>query len=226
MTPGKSRELEDALRNQKWQPTGESRRIGYARVSTQDQNLDMQIAALKADGVRDDDLFYEQVSATAKKRPMLKAALEQCRSGDVFVTWRFDRVARSLEQLLRIVRELSERGIGFVSLTDKVDTTTPIGVLYMQMSGAFAQFELEVGKQRTRAGVQRAKERGVQFGRKLEIDLELAEHLIRSRWSLPEVADECKVSKQTVRNHFSQAKREWLVERGPLKAHIKKFGKR
>lgn len=226
MTVSQITDLEQVLRKQTWQPTAQSRRIGYARVSTQDQNLAMQIADLRANGVEDVDLFYEQVSASSKKRPMLQAALNQCRKGDVFVTWKFDRVARSLEQLLRIVRELSERGVGFVSLSDHVDTTTPIGVLYMQMSGAFAQFELEVGKQRTRAGVKRAKERGVRFGRKLVIDKDYAEHLIRSGWTLPEVAKECKVSKQTVRNHFAQGWRETLVERGPLKAHIEKYGKR
>lgn len=213
--------LEEALRSQEW-PT-EARKIGYARVSTGEQNLDMQVAALKADGVLPDDLFSEQVSATAAKRPQLRNALRQCRRGDVFVVWRLDRVARSLATLLEIMKDLTDRGIGFVSLTERVDTTTAIGRLYVHLAGAFAEFERQLIVDRTRAGVKRAKERGVRFGRELVIDLEYAEYLVRTGRDVSEIAELCGVSKQTVRNHFPREKRDRLSKLGPTKAHLKKY---
>lgn len=221
MTDRKPISLEEALRSQEW-PT-EARKIGYARVSTGEQNLDMQIAALKADGVLDDDLFSEQVSATAAKRPQLRNALRQCRTGDVFVVWRLDRVARSLATLLEIMKDLTDRGIGFVSLTERVDTTTAIGRLYVHLAGAFAEFERQLIVDRTRAGVKRAQERGVRFGRELVIDLEYAEYLVRTGRDVSEIAELCGVSKQTVRNHFPREKRDRLSKLGPTKAHLKKY---
>lgn len=215
--------MEEVLRSQIWQPTPEARKIGYARVSTGEQNLDMQIAALTADGVLADDLFSEQVSATAKKRPQLQHALRQCRSGDVFVVWRLDRVARNLATLLQIMQDLTDRGIGFVSLTERVDTTTAIGRLYVQLAGAFAEFERQLIVERTRAGVARAKERGVRFGRELVIDLEYAEYLVRTGCDVSEIAELCGVSKQTVRNHFPREKRDLLAKRGPTKKQIEKY---
>lgn len=217
--------MEEVLRSQQWQPSPESRCIGYARVSTDEQSLDMQIAALKEYGVLPDDLFSEQVSATAKKRPMLANALRQCRRGDVFVTWRLDRVARSLKQLLDILQDLSDRGVGFVSLSerDRVDTTTPFGRLYVQIAGAFAEFERQLIVERTRAGVKRAKERGVRFGRELVIDLDYAEYLVRTGCDVSEIAERCNVSKQTVRNHFPREKRDMLAKRGPTKAQREKY---
>ena len=213
--------MEEALRSQEW-PT-EARKIGYARVSTGEQNLDMQIAVLTADGVLPDDLFSEQVSATAAKRPQLRNALRQCRSGDVFVVWRLDRVARSLATLLEIMKDLTDRGVGFVSLTERVDTTTAIGRLYVQLAGAFAEFERQLIVERTRAGVARAKERGVKFGRELVIDKEYAEYLVRTGRTVAEIAELCGVSKQTVRNHYNQPERLRLAKLGPTKAQLKKY---
>ena len=223
MTAPEHPSLEEVLRSQIWQPTPEARKIGYARVSTGEQNLDMQIAALTADGVLADDLFSEQVSATAKKRPQLQHALRQCRSGDVFVVWRLDRVARNLATLLQIMQDLTDRGIGFVSLTERVDTTTAIGRLYVQLAGAFAEFERQLIVERTRAGVARAKERGVRFGRELVIDLEYAEYLVRTRRTVAEIAELCGVSKQTVRNHYDQQERLRLAKLGPTKAQLRTY---
>ena len=221
MTAPEHPSLEEALRSQEW-PT-EARKIGYARVSTGEQNLDMQIAVLTADGVLPDDLFSEQVSATAAKRPQLRNALRQCRSGDVFVVWRLDRVARSLATLLEIMKDLTDRGVGFVSLTERVDTTTAIGRLYVQLAGAFAEFERQLIVERTRAGVARAKERGVKFGRELVIDKEYAEYLVRTGRTVAEIAELCGVSKQTVRNHYNQPERLRLAKLGPTKAQLKKY---
>lgn len=210
--------LEEVLRSQKWRPTAESLKIGYARVSTEDQNLDMQIAALRKFGVQEKNLFSESVSATSKKRPQLKAAIEQCRTGDVFVVWRLDRIARSLKGLLDIMQDLTDRGIGIVSLTESVDTTTAMGRAYINLAAVFAYFERDIIVERTRAGVARAKERGVRFGRELVIDLAKAEQMLRKGATVAEVADGCGVSKQTVRNHFNQLERERLARLGPLKS--------
>jgi DNA invertase Pin-like site-specific DNA recombinase len=223
MTPEQSRELEEVLRSQQWQPQADSRKIGYARVSTGEQNLDMQLAELAKHGVMPDDMFSEHMSATAKKRPALANALRQCRTGDVFVVWRLGRVARSLKQLLDIMQDLTDRGIGFVSLTERVDTTTAIGRLYVQLAGAFAEFERQLIVERTRAGVARAKERGVKFGRELVIDLEYADYLVRTGRTVAEVADLCGVSKQTVRNHYDQRERARLAKLGPTKAQREKY---
>lgn len=223
MTHAEERTLEEVLRSQGWQPQTDSRKIGYARVSTGEQNLDMQLAELAKHGVMPDDMFSEHMSATAKKRPALANALRQCRTGDVFVVWRLDRVARSLKQLLDIMQDLTERGVGFVSLTERVDTTTAIGRLYVQLAGAFAEFERQLIVERTRAGVARAKERGVRFGRELVIDLEYAEYLARTGRTVAEIAELCGVSKQTVRNHYNQTERLRLAKLGPTKKQIEKY---
>lgn len=223
MTHSEERTLEEVLRSQGWQPQTDSRKIGYARVSTGEQNLDMQLAELAKHGVMPDDMFSEHMSATAKKRPALANALRQCRTGDVFVVWRLDRVARSLKQLLDIMQDLTERCVGFVSLTERVDTTTAIGRLYVQLAGAFAEFERQLIVERTRAGVARAKERGVKFGRDLVIDLEYADYLVRDGRTVAEIAELCGVSKQTVRNHYDQQERSRLAKLGPTKAQREKY---
>lgn len=211
------RHLEEVLGKTDWQPATDVRRIGYARVSTDDQNLDMQLDALRKAGVLAGDIFSEKTSATSVKRPELKAALDQCRRGDVFICWRLDRVARSLRQLLDIMEDLSARGVGFVSLSENVDTTTAIGRLYVHIAGAFAEFERQLIQERTRAGVARAKERGVRFGAQTQIDLKLAEELLRDGLSATDVARELGVSRQTVYNHFSPQRRQKLARLGPKK---------
>ena len=215
--------MEEVLRSQTWQPTAESIKIGYARASTEDQNLDMQIAALQRYGVQENDLFSEHVSATSKKRPQLRAALDQCRGGDVFVVWRLDRIARSLRGLLDIMQSLTDRNVGIVSLTESVDTTTAMGRAYINLAAVFADFERDIITERTRAGVARAKERGVRFGRELVIDLEYAEYLVRTGRTVAEIAELCGVSKQTVRNHYNQPERLRLAKLGPTKAQREKY---
>lgn len=211
---------EEALGRPDWSLVAAPHKIGYARVSTEEQNLDMQLHALRKIGVEEDDLFFEKVSATSKKRPGLRNAVRQCRRGDVFYVWRMDRVARSLFDLLAFLRDLEERGVGFISLTEqnRVDTTTPWGKLYIHIMGAIAEFERQLIVERTRAGVKRAQERGVRFGAKLVIDLEKADDMLRRRRSVKEVAEACGVSRQTVVNHFPKQKRDWLAKRGPLKS--------
>lgn len=137
--------------------------IGYARCSTIDQNLDMQMDALKAAGCA--RVFCEHASGGDRKRPELAAAMAFCRSGDTFVFWKLDRVARSLLHLIEICDALKARGVAFRSLTDPIDTGTAMGTMVFQVMGAIAEFEKNLGRERTMAGLASARERGRIGGR-------------------------------------------------------------
>ncbi|BCX90000.1 hypothetical protein MIN45_PP14 (plasmid) [Methylomarinovum tepidoasis] len=137
--------------------------IGYARVSTQDQNPALQTDALKAAGCG--RIFIEKASGAQRDRPQLQAALDYLREGDVLVVWKLDRLARSLKQLIETVEELEKRGIGFRSLTENIDTTTPGGRLVFHIFGALAEFERSIIRERTRAGLEAARARGRKGGR-------------------------------------------------------------
>lgn len=128
--------------------------IGYARVSTKDQSTEQQVAALKAHGVDPDNLFVEQVSGVAKRRPRLEEAMAKCDEGDTFVVWKLDRFGRSIVDLLTRIKRLEDRGVGFVSLTDAIDTTTPAGRFMIHVLASVAQFERDLISERTRAGMQ------------------------------------------------------------------------
>ena len=111
-------------------------KLGYARVSTGDQNLDLQIDALKAAGVKERQIYRETMSGTKSDRPQLEAKLKAARKGDVIVVWRLDRLGRTLKHLVEIVDDLKQRGIGFASIQDGIDTTTINGELIF---GIFAR---------------------------------------------------------------------------------------
>ena len=137
--------------------------VGYARVSTQDQNHDLQIDALKKANV--DRIFVEKASGAQRERPELLAALEYIRKGDTLVVWKMDRLARSLKQLIETVEMLDDKGIGFRSLTEAIDTTTAGGKLVFHVFDALAEFERSIIKERTRAGLDAARVRGKTGGR-------------------------------------------------------------
>lgn len=139
-------------------------RIGYARVSTEDQNLALQIDALKAAGCTR-ILCDEGVSGVAVSRPALSKALAALRSGDVLVTWKLDRLGRSLAHLIEIIGMLENRHVGFRSLSEAIDTTTPGGMLIFHVMGALAQFERALISERTRAGMAASRARGGRLGR-------------------------------------------------------------
>lgn len=176
--------------------------VGYARVSTSDQRLDLQLDALKRFGVLDENVHVEKVSAVANRRPVLKKALDQCRRGDILIVWKFDRLARSLMDLLRIMETLQERGVGFRSLTENVDTTTPSGRLIVQVMGSIAEFERQLIADRARAGMYAARDRGKHIGAPLKIDLTAAATLLKKGVRVAEVADTLGVSVTTVYKHF------------------------
>jgi DNA invertase Pin-like site-specific DNA recombinase len=138
--------------------------IGYARVSTQDQTLDLQTDALKHAGC--EKIFTDTTSGAKSERPGLQEALNHLRAGDTLVVWRLDRLGRTLKHLIAMISELSDKGIGFKSLQENMDTTTSGGKLIFHIFGALAEFEREVIKERTIAGLQAARARGRLGGRR------------------------------------------------------------
>lgn len=177
------------------------RLIGYARVSTAEQNPDMQIAALKRAGVAEQDIYVEHASGVAAKRPQLTAALKALRRGDTLVFWKLDRVARSLLNLLKITTDLEKRNVGIRSLTEGIDTTTPGGKLILHVMGALAEFERALIAERTREGIRRRKERGQRFGPAMVLsvaDIAKAKDMLEKGADATEVAKHFKVSRQTV----------------------------
>lgn len=137
--------------------------IGYARVSTADQTLNLQQDALEKVGCT--KIFTDTISGVKTERSGLREALEYVRAGDTLVVWRLDRLGRSLKDLIEKLTDLHNRKIGFKSLTENIDTTTPGGKLIFHIFGALAEFERDLIKERTAAGLQAARERGRRGGR-------------------------------------------------------------
>lgn len=137
--------------------------VGYARVSTGDQTLDLQKDALTQAGCG--EVFTDVLSGSTTERPGLAEALRFARPGDVIVVWRLDRLGRSLKHLIETVNELEERGVGFRSLTEAIDTTTSGGKLIFHIFGALAEFERALIRERTMAGLAAARARGRKGGR-------------------------------------------------------------
>lgn len=173
--------------------------IGYARVSTGDQNLDLQEQALSSTGAA--HIFTDRVSGVVTSRPGLDKALAALTTGDVLAVWRLDRLGRSLSHLITLVHDLGERGIGFRSLTEGIDTTTAQGKLVFHMMGALAKFERALISERTRAGLQAAKARGERLGRKPALIASQVEHarkLIQSGERPADVARSLQVGRATL----------------------------
>ncbi len=142
--------------------------VGYARVSTIDQNLNLQKDALQASGC--ERLFTDTVSGVRAERPGLTAALQECRAGDTLVVWKLDRLGRSLPHLVETVRDLSNRGVGFKSLQEHLDTTTSGGKLIFHIFASLAEFERDLIRERTNAGLAAARARGRRGGRPKGVD--------------------------------------------------------
>lgn len=140
-------------------------RFGYARVSSGDQNLDLQTDALAAEGII--EVFTDTISGTARDRPGLDALLAIVQPGDVITVWRLDRLGRSVSHLAELLRALTDRGIWVRSLTDGVDTSTPAGRLIAHVMASVAEYDRESIRERQRAGIEAAKLRGKHLGRRM-----------------------------------------------------------
>jgi DNA invertase Pin-like site-specific DNA recombinase len=182
--------------------------VGYARVSTQDQNPALQLDALKAVGC--EKVFVEKASGARRDRPELKAAIDYIREGDALVVWKLDRLARSLPQLIETVALLEARGVGLRSLTESIDTTTAGGRLIFHVFGALAEFERGVIRERTRAGLDAARARGKIGGRPRKLtdnDIRAAKAMLADGGiTVGEVAKRLNVAPSTLYNHLPAAR--------------------
>ena len=175
-------------------------KFGYARVSTLDQNLDLQLKALKRAGCQ--KVFREKASGATRQRPEFQRMLDQTRSGDTIVVWKLDRLARSTRDLLNTMETLSETGAKFQSISEPwADTTTHAGKMIMTVFAGIAEFERDLIRERTGAGREAAKQRGVRFGRprKLNPDqLQVASRLVAEGKAVRDVARTFNVHEATI----------------------------
>lgn len=182
-------------------------RIGYARVSTADQHLDLQHDALKAAGC--DRIFSDAVTGVTSRRPGLDRALATLSSGDMLIVWKLDRLGRSLAQLVQLIADLGAKDIGFRSLSDPIDTGSAGGRLVLHIMGALAEFERSLIVERTQAGMQAARRRGQKLGRKPALTPEqvaMAARMIDNGESARAVARSLKVGKSTLYRHLPGAR--------------------
>lgn len=175
-------------------------KIGYARISTQEQNLDLQRDALTAAGC--EKVFHDVASGAKDARSGLAEAIEYARAGDVLTVWKLDRLGRSLKHLIETVNELHERGVGFASLQENIDTTTSGGKLIFHVFGALAEFERELIRERTQAGLKAARARGRKGGRKEKLSpkqVEIAKAMVSDpNISINSICETLKISKPTL----------------------------
>ncbi len=184
--------------------------IGYARVSTHDQTLVLQLDALKKAGC--DKIFSDTISGAKTERPGLDEALRFIRPGDTFVVWRLDRLGRSLPHLIDTITALQERQIGFKSITENIDTTTSGGKLVFHIFGALAEFERDIIRERTQAGLAAARARGKVGGRPHALSRKQQDMLqALYRDETKSIADICKtfnISRMTLYRYVRKGARE------------------
>jgi DNA invertase Pin-like site-specific DNA recombinase len=181
--------------------------IGYARVSTGDQDTALQLDALRKAGC--DKVFEDRASGAKTDRPGLAEAIQYVREGDTLTVWKLDRLGRSMKHLIEIISELDVRGVGFRSITENIDTTTPGGRLVFHLFGALAQFERDLIRERTRAGLQAAGERGRRGGRQAVVTadkLAKARQHIAAGLNVREAAARVKVGKTALYDALQQEK--------------------
>jgi DNA invertase Pin-like site-specific DNA recombinase len=180
--------------------------IGYARVSTDDQKLNLQQDALHTAGC--EKIFEDYLSGARATRPGLTSALEMARSGDTLVVWRLDRLGRSLKDLIQLTETLKQRSIGLQSLQESIDTTTSSGQLIFHLFGALAEFERNLIRERTNAGLTAARARGRLGGRPKALDpnkRQLAVKLYNDReHSIDEICQMMGISKPTLYNYVAE----------------------
>ncbi len=177
-------------------------KIGYTRVSTEDQSLNLQSDAMKKYGVEPDNIYREKISGTKMNRPELIACLRTLRAGDVLVVWRLDRLARSLSDLIKITQDLDARKVDLVSLTEQIDTANAGGRLIFHVFGAVAQFERDLISERTKAGLAAARARGKRGGRPAKLkpkDVRIINQILKDPTiTATDIAKRFNVSRATV----------------------------
>ncbi len=195
--------------------------IGYARVSTADQYLCMQEDALKGAGC--EDIFKDIVSGAKTARPGLHSAISHLRKGDTLVVWRLDRLGRSLAHLIETVKELNDQGIGFKSLQENIDTTTSGGQLIFHIFGALAQFERELIRERTQAGLKAARVRGRMGGRPVQLNTQeirkLKKHYDKGDLSVMEICKLFNITKPTLYRYLKNEKQKKLKQPSDKKSY-------
>jgi DNA invertase Pin-like site-specific DNA recombinase len=177
--------------------------IGYARVSTNEQNLNLQRDALLKAGVSAKNIYTDTITGTKEERPGLAKALSHLRSGDTLVVWRLDRLGRSLKHLIETVSSLKQQGVAFKSITENIDTATATGQLVFHIFGALAEFERNLINERTMAGLEAARARGRTGGRpRLKSaagKVAMAKKLYRDQTiTIPEICKTLNISKATL----------------------------
>lgn len=174
-------------------------KIGYARVSTKDQNLELQMNALNNEGC--DKIYTDKMSGTVKNRPGLDLCFDQLRKGDVFVVWKLDRLGRSVRHLVSFMNSLEEKEIDFKSIKDNIDTSTPSGRFYFHLMASLAQMERDLISERTKAGLDAARNKGRVGGRKRSMTdskIKAAKNLLDSGSSYSDVAENLGVALPTL----------------------------
>lgn len=182
-------------------------KIGYARVSTQAQDLSLQLDALQAAECA--TIYQEKVSGAKKERPQLEKMLRQLRAGDVVIVWKLDRLARSMQDLVRLVNEIQGRGAELQSLNDHIDTTSPTGKFTFHIFAALAEFERDIIRERTKAGLAAARARGRIGGRpkglsqKAQHTAIIAEQLyLAGELTVKEICEQLSISRGTFYNYL------------------------
>ncbi|CAM5780877.1 recombinase family protein [Castellaniella caeni] len=191
--------------------TSAGRRLGYARVSTDGQHLDLQIDAFLRAGIAKSDTYTDVASGKSAAREQLNACFRALRQGDTLVVWRLDRLGRSLPDLVRIVGDLEQKGVSFESLTEKIETSSASGRLIFHVFAALAEFERNLIRERTRAGLVAARARGRHGGRRPKLDTRQTQEvlaMVEARGTpVAQIAARYHVSRTTIYNVVSRARR-------------------
>lgn len=184
-------------------------KIGYARVSTKDQSLDLQIDALTADGVSTSKIYHDTMSGAGRNRPYFESCMKSLRDGDTLVIYSLDRLGRSTKDLINIVGELQEKGVNLRVLdgiAKGVDTSTQIGKMFFTIASAFAEYEREIIRERTIAGIEAARAQGRVSGRKPAFTAKQIKSLqaaIKGGAIFTHLAEEYGVTRKTLYDYFS-----------------------
>lgn len=181
-------------------------KFGYARVSKQEQHIELQIDALRIYGV--DELFEEKISTRKLSRPKLQELLGKLRTGDTLVVWRLDRIGRTVKQLIALAEDFEDKGINFVSLQENLDTTTATGKFTFHLFCSMAQMERDVISERTKAGLEAARTRGRNGGRKPvdEKSIDKALKMYKSNeFSIKEILETTGIARTTLYKYLDEA---------------------